>query len=103
MTKLATLCSLILGLLLLYVLSIGPIARLTFYPLNQRYERAFNRIYAPILNLRSTAPALSTPIDWYVRLWAPWYDIFLMPVGVEPYPAETPTPSAPTSFSQASP
>jgi hypothetical protein len=104
MTKLAKLCSLFACLVLLYALSMGPVARFTVYPLDPRYEQIFNRVYSPIFRLRSISPTFSTPINSYLSLWAPGYDLFEMPlISPEPYPAETSTLPAATSSSPASP
>jgi hypothetical protein len=99
MTKLTKLCGLVICLVLLYALSMGPVARFTLYPLNPRYEPLFNKLYSPIFRLRAISPAFSAPIDRYVGFWAPGYDIFFMPIGTEPYPADISTPSAATSSS----
>ena len=60
----------ILAALGLYVLSIGPVARLFMLsPRSQKFEGAAEVFYYPIIALDNTP--LSPALTWWVDLWTP--------------------------------
>ena len=72
----AKICSTILGVLLLYVLSIGPAYRVwvwdvTLDALDERQSKlqTYRRVYAPLLWLYENSAMAKGALDWYGNLW----------------------------------
>jgi hypothetical protein len=55
---------------ILYVLSIGPVAR-HYRPRPQPPPKSLVAFYAPIGSLMRALPPFAYFMDWYFRLWAP--------------------------------
>jgi hypothetical protein len=55
--------------LILYPLSIGPVAKLVVRPF-QPTPRAFEVLYSPVLDFAGASPFLERLLEWYLfRLW----------------------------------
>ena len=61
----------VVGVLVLYVLSVGPAQWVTFQEWSPDWcAAAFVRIYAPVIWLRDVSPeAIRTALDWYGSMW----------------------------------
>lgn len=84
------LCAVLLGAVLLYTLSAGPVARM----LGNRTGRVFATFYRPVTAMHSSGPA-SGMLQSYARLWGATA-LLPQPEPVQPRPVSPVTPATPS-------
>ena len=55
------------GVLLLYILSVGPAYRMAAHRLIPNVW--FVRVYEPVIRVGESVPFIHPAFDWYMRLW----------------------------------
>ena len=61
----------LVALLVIYVLSVGPVARWAYYKHDLRYGSYVDSFYAPVLWVGGQAKPIRSTLVWYVNLWNP--------------------------------
>ncbi len=71
----ARICGIIAGVLLLYVLSVGPAFRACVRGDVTKEESrllTYKKVYAPLIWLYENSAMANGALGWYVELWAYW-------------------------------